>query len=339
MNERKMFSLSYFLGRVFFLGFGISLLSKITTKDTWIAAVLGTILGSGLIFFFNYLRKKVNGTILNQKNSILKGILTTLFFLFNLFVFSQIIFIFQTFASSFFLIKSPNFFITLPIPFIIYRICKNGLPTIAKVGEILMPISLFLILFSFLGLLNHMKLDNFTPVLTTEPLNLIQGTLFYAFYSSAPFILLMNAKSEEHHLVRKYIFSSLTIILIIITTVGVLGANLVQIYRYPEYMVLKKIKLFNFIEKVENIVSISWLFDLFMTLSITGHNIKECLPEKKKNLLFILILILLYFGAILCGIYYQEELMLYHILPIILGISEILILICFYFFSRVKKKS
>ena len=63
-------------------------------------------------------------------------------------------------------------------------------------------------------------------------------------------------------------------------TYGILGANLVDIYRYPEYMTLKKIKLFNFVEKVENIVSITWIFDLFITLAVSGNNMKELLPKK-----------------------------------------------------------
>ena len=50
MNERKMFILSYFLGRVFFLGFGFSYLLKLTGKDAYICAILGTIFGTGIIY-------------------------------------------------------------------------------------------------------------------------------------------------------------------------------------------------------------------------------------------------------------------------------------------------
>ncbi len=131
---------------------------------------------------------------------------------------------------------------------------------------------------------------------------------------------------QKNKLAGKFIFSTITVILMCIYIIGVLGPNLIEIYRYPEYMVLKKIKIFNFIEKVENIISIAWLFDLFMALGISGENIKECLPKKHRNITFFLILIILYFGAILSGIYYHEELMLYHILPIVLGIFEFIML-------------
>ena len=60
MNERKIFVLSYFLGRVFFLGFGFSYLLKLTGKDTYICAILGTIFGTGIIYLYGKLKEKIN---------------------------------------------------------------------------------------------------------------------------------------------------------------------------------------------------------------------------------------------------------------------------------------
>jgi len=339
INNRKIFSISYFLGRIFFVGFGFSLLRKIVGRDSWLAALLGSLLGAIIVFLFAKLKEKVNTDLKDMNaNPFVKWSLLILFFLFNLFVFSQMLFIFQTFASSFFLINSPTYFITLPIPFIIYRICKNGFPTIGKITEILMPISLFLFAFSFLGLLQHFKIEYFKPFLTLKPLTLIQGIIYFAAYSSSSFFLLLNIKLEKPKLTFKFLFSATTVILLCVFIIGVLGPNLIQIYRYPEYMMLKKIKIFNFIEKVENILSITWLFDLFVAMSVAGENIKECLPKKKKNILFFGVLILLYIGALLSGLYYQEELMLYHILPMILGIFEILFLILLYILPKKKKR-
>ncbi len=339
INNRKVFSLSYFLGRIFFVGFGFSLLRKLVGIDSWIAASLGCLLGGGIIYIYSLLRKKVNGNLKNlQGNKFIKWSLIILFFIFNIFVFSQILFVFQTFASSFFLIKSPIYYITLPIPFIIYRICKNGFKTIAKIAEILMPISIFLFLFSFLGMFQYWNIDFFKPVLLTEPLTLLQGTLYFTAYSSSSFFLLLNVPMEKQKLSGKYFFSTITVVILCIYIIGVLGPNLIQIYRYPEYMMLKKIKIFNFIEKVENILSLTWLFDLFMALSIAGNNIKESLPKKRQNIIFFIILIALYFGAILSGIYYQEELILYHVLPIVLGSFEILFLLLLLFIPKKKNE-
>ena len=198
INNRKTFALSYFLGRIFFVGFGFSLLRKLVGRDSWLAAMIGTLLGAFIVFLLSKLKKRVDCNIKDLKtNKFLKYTLITSFFLFNVFVFSQMIFIFQTFASSFFLINSPTFFISLPIPFIVYRITKKGFPTIAKIAEILMPISIVLFLFSFFGLLQHFKLEYFKPLLTTKPLTLIQGILYFTAYSSSSFFLLLNVPMEK----------------------------------------------------------------------------------------------------------------------------------------------
>jgi len=339
INNRKVFSMSYFLGRIFFVGFGFSLLRKLVGIDSWIAATLGTILGGGIIYLYSILRQKVNGNLKDVKaNPLIKWSLIIVFFLFNIFVFSQIFFIFQTFASSFFLIKSPIYFISLPVPFIIYRICKKGFSTISKIAEILMPLSILLFLFSFLGLLKYFNIDYFKPVLMTPLPTVLQGTLYFTAYSSSSFFLLLNVPMEKQKLTCKYFFSSITVVLLCTYIIGVLGPNLIQIYRYPEYMMLKKIKIFNFLEKVENILSLTWLFDLFIAMSIAGNNIKESLPKKKQNVLFFGILILLYISVLISGIYYQEELLLYHILPIVLGIFEVIMLLLLLLLPKKKNR-
>lgn len=328
MTKTKTAALSYFLGRTFFLGFGFSVLFKLLNKDTWIVAILGSVLGFLLLIFFDYWKKN------HPINTMLKK---GLFFLYNFFIFSQILFIFETFCSSFYLIKSPIFYIILPIPFVIYKITKNGFSTITKVAEVLLPISLFVYILVIFGLLKDMNLNYFQPILTSESKNILIGTIYFAIYSTAPFFLLWNVNTDKK-LAKSYLLSMVSVFFVSIFIAGILGPNLSQIYRFPEYMTMKKIKLFNFIEKVENIVSITWLFSLFITLSVTGWNMKELLPQKKNNLIYIGVLILLCFISIYTGTHYQKELLIYHTLPIILGVMILLLVFVSIFQNKKKSK-
>ncbi len=324
MTKNKTFTVSYFLGRAFFLGFGFSLLFKLVKKDAWIAAILGILLGGMIIFVFQKLKENHSLTSFPQK---------VLFFLFNFFIFTQILFIFQTFCSNFYLIKSPHLYIILPLLFIVYRITKNGFSTITKVSDVLFPLSLILGTMISLGLINNFHLDYFNPVLTENVIDIMKGSVYFAIYSTAPVFLLWNEKTDKN-LIKSYLLSSATIFLAAVIIIAVLGPNLIQIYRYPEYMTLKKIKLFNFVEKVENIVSIAWLFDLFITLAVSGNNMKELLPKKFKNVTFLLLLLLLFATSLYGGVHYKEELWIYLYLPILLGIMMISLLIL----SLFKKK-
>jgi len=340
MSKRKIYSLSYFLGRAFFLGFGYSLLLSMTDSDTWICFILGTLLGIILIYGISKIKEKMQKKTLkeylNQKK-ILKYCILTLFFLFNLFIMSQILFILETFASSFFLINSPPFFILIPVIYLIFRITKKGWNTIGRISEIFMPVSLTIVLFSIIILLPYGTTGNFLPILTHQTSEIIKGSIFFACYSSAPFLLLLNAPISEPKLVRKYLFSTLTIFAIGTLIIAVLGPNLIQIYRYPEYMILKKIKVFEFLEKIENIISITWILDLLMILAMSGQNICDTIPKKHNRISFFILLLLLYIGVIRLGKIYHIELYIYYFLPMILGIFEVIIIAFLLLYQKIAK--
>ena len=63
---------------------------------------------------------------------------------------------------------------------------------------------------------------------------------------------------------KKYFYSMLTLSFIILfvaisTTIGIYGINLTGLFDYPLYTVLKRIRIFSFLESLENISSIIWV--------------------------------------------------------------------------------
>lgn len=340
MNKRKTFAMSYFLGRAFFLGFGFSVLLNTTNKDSWICFLLGTLIGLIFVFILSKLKEKMNHLTLKEhlvKSKFWKFLILTIFFLFNVFIMSQLLFILETFASSFFLIHSPKFFILIPIIFLIYRITVKSWNTIGRISEIFMPLSVVIVISSILFLTTYGQLDNFKPLFTESTTDFIKSTLYFASFSSAPFLLLLNAPLKESKLVKNYILTTLSIILIGTLIIAVLGPNLIQIYRFPEYMILKKIKIFEFLEKIENIISITWILDVFMTLAISANNIRQTLPKKANTATFLITLLALYLFVIYLGEIYFIELQVYFILPIILGIFQILILLLLFIYQITHK--
>ncbi len=340
MNQKTTYFLSYFLGRTFFLGFGFSLILSMVAKDAWISFILGTLLGIIIIYFLSLIKEKMQNRTLKEyaaQNKIVACFLTLLFLLFNIVIMNQILFILETFASSFFLIESPPFYILIPVFFIIIRINKYP-ETLGRIAEILMPISLLMTLFSLVILTPSSNFTNFLPIMTHSSKDMILSTLFFAVYSSAPFLLLLDTPLEKPKLILPYLIPTITIILTGVLIIGVLGNNLIQIYRYPEYMLLKKIKVFAFLEKIENIVSVTWVFDTIMTLSLCEKNVQNLLPKKEKKSLLIIILGLLYFSVIYLGKIYAIELQIYHILPMILGAISIILLTTLFLYQKKNKK-
>ena len=103
-------------------------------------------------------------------------------------------------------------------------------------------------------------------------------------------------------------------------------------------MVLKQLKVFNFIEKVENIFSLIWILDLFITLTMCIYSLKESLPLKhNKKLIIIIILISSFIIDRILGFNYTLELRMYYILPIISLLFSLITLIPFIYL--IKKQS
>ncbi len=309
MTNSKQIAITYFLGRALFIGFGFSLLCKMLQESVWVSALIGTVIGFlFLLFLQKYKEKHHDETILSK----------IAFFLFNLFIFIELGFILTTFCSSFYLVKSPTWYIILPIPFIIYTLTRKGVQTVLKVAESLFLGSLILYVLVIFGLFKEINFSHFTPILTKSLKDILLGSCYFAIYSITPFLLLWKVNTNKN-LAKMYLFSMLGIILIAVFILGVLGPNLAKIYRFPEYMTLKKIKLFNFIEKVENIISISSLLDLFLTMAICGINLKDLLPDKNKKIVYPLFLGLLALVIYYFSIHYEKQLFIYTYLPLILG--------------------
>ncbi len=316
MIKRATFSYVYFLTRVFFIGFGFSFLFNIANKDAWLSFLIGHIGSLGIVYLIAQIKKRyTKKSFLTEKGHFFLKLLVVIF---ATLVAIEILFIFQTLASNFFLVKSPAWFILLPALFLVFRICKNSWTTIGRVGSILMYISLFMVIIALFTLVGYCHSDNYLPIWVTDLPHILQGAIYYMAYSCSPLIFMIFIPETDNSLPKYYFIANLTIIIMGVLIIGILGPDLINIYRYPEYMVLKVIKILNFIEKVENIFGIATLFDLFMVLTISMNTAKEKLPKKRKNIWFSLLLLFVFSCSLFLGIHYDFALQFYYYLPVLL---------------------
>ena len=326
MITKKQYKLlSFFLSRAYFLGTGFSLLLSLTKTDTIIAFILGILLGYIFILLFYNLYSKDN-----KINSIILKVALTIFIIFTL---NDSIFTLTTLINSFYLVKSPPLLIALAILFIVYLASRKGLVTIARVGEILFPIGLFIFIFKIIGYTPMIKLDNFEPLFNSSFKSIILGGLITAAYAAFPQILLLNIPDlnlsiKEYS--KGYIIGCITLLVSFITVIGVFGFPLASMYRFPEYMILKKLSILNFLEHLENILTLTWVFDVFITCSICGYILNNIIcPKKSINKYFLgFILIFVLFSSITVIRNYNIVLFLYkYTYLIILSLGLILILL------------
>ena len=333
----------YFLTQSLFLGFGISILFSISSKDCYIGALLGLLIGFVIIYLYSKfleLKKKRNLKEILKQNKIL-GIFVYLLLIiasYILLIYSLVIY--KVFVASFMLIKTPEILLLIPIVIFGTYGAFKGLTVINRVAESLIPLALGLAAFAFLGIVGLFDSSNFLPILTTTPTNFFKTAITFAGISTFPNLLTIHYQEKPKYMLTTYSLTCLLIIATIIYVNGILGEELVHIYRFPEYMVLKQLKLFQFIEKVENILSIAWIFNIFILLMTSIHSIKELLPNKKPKIITVIILILtLYMIDKVFAFNYVNELRIYKLLPYISVIIPLIIIIPLLYLAKKKKSN
>ncbi len=329
-NRQKNF-LVYFCTRSFFLGIGFSLIFKKCNNDSWITFIIGTILGIGFCKLFKYILDKKGKKKLSEylnELGITGKIVRILLILLSIIILNELLFVLQIFAKSFFLINSKTFFLIIPIVYLIVFIAFKGYNLLCYICECLFPVAITIFVLALYALIFKVDLTNLQPYFNTNILNFFQGIIFYFSLSTTPLLLLLDMDFEDSNILKSYIGSSSTLIILAILLSGILGQILVNIYRFPEYMILKEIKMFNFIENIENIVSLIWLIDLFVVLSLSATFLKNILPKKYNNYSFLTIITLVVIS--ICYIFgnnYINDLFIYKYIPYFLLILNIIIIL------------
>lgn len=333
--------LTYFVARDSMFGLGFFLIFQNSGKDAWISAILGTILGIIILYLYNLIKKNLNNNSLSNtlKTSKLGKFYNLIFIIFYLYLMSIILILLPLFVNSFYLLTTPKLAINLPFIILAIYITFKGKSTIENLSNLLCVISITIIVFFAFALTSYSDFSNLTPILSNGTYNVIKCALIYAAITGIPQIITMDYSNDFKNNLKDYLLSSLTLFFIIFFTIITLGEPLLKIYSFPEYTVLRQIKILNFIENIENVSAFIWYFDLFIMLSCLTNNLKNSLP-KKYNLIYfyiliIFIIIITSFGIDKNYIYVLE--IVYHHALVLLAFFTIFMTFLIYLIIKNKK--
>lgn len=280
--------LIYFPILAFFSGIGTYSVIKIAKVDSYLSVLFSYGIGFSILLLFLYIFNYKKDMNIVEKINFLFGkyIGTVLNYVINILILMigvVLIYNISNFAISQFLSETPLplFMIILGI-LLIYNV-SLGINNISKVSIIFFGIIFLLTTISTLGILPHFDTSNLKPFLENGIQSPMKGGMILSFINVVPiFTLLIVEKNKisESKKLNKRIFFFFTIaflfaFLAVLLTVGTLGIYLSQFYQYPEYTVLKKISLFNFIDRIENFIYIKWILSSFICLSLIVYYISH----------------------------------------------------------------
>ena len=311
-NQDNYGALQFILSLALFMGAGISNLLRISKSDVWICIILGTILGFIILKIFS----KLN----NKGLKITSYISNIVILFFGLFSTTKLI-------SSIYLSSTPSYIIMIPNILLIIYTVKQGFNAFLRSTNTLFIFLLILILSTAFMLLPGIEIDYFKPVMTSKINNILLGSLSTAITMTLPIVLIPNFK--KYYKPKFYLYSAIILFIIIICTFGNLGVEMSALYRYPEYIVLKRISALNFIDNVENILFIIWIIIGFTSSTMSSLNVKKLYGNKVFYISIISLYLLISFWLI--DSYKVIEFLTKHYLAILTSIMIVLLL------SKIKK--
>lgn len=294
--------MAFLLPITMFFGIGLSNIVKETAESFWLSIIIGVVFGLIIVLGVEEIFTVDNEGIIckaNKWQSFIYVLISIVFIMLATAILTNLI-------VSIYLTEVNPFIICLPLIIMMIYGAYKGEDTTAKISVILLIYCIILSICILLTLTREIKFTNFLPLFNTKPIKIISQSFNYAICSTTPLIILgvygiNNIENyKKNSLLKSYILSSLLILLIFGLTVGVLGVNMTELYRYPEYIVLKKISLFQFINNIENFMAFFWILIYIIFILLSGSFMKNSLENLSvKKWIFptisLLILVVLYF--------------------------------------------
>lgn len=261
INKRQYVILSFFLTRALFLGGGFSLLVNLTKNNLLLCDLIGTILGL-IILYFLYKKESINKHVCS---------IIAIFVLFINTLSNNVL------TNTYLLYNTPTLFIVLFFFFIVLYGCNKKIKVVGRVSEICVILSILAIILANIGLIPLMKLEKIFPLFNASFSNTLKGIIIFCGASLLPNILLLKYKENVSfkHVGFGYLLGCLTAILVSAFICSIYGTEFGSIVRFPEYLILKKIDIFDYITNMENVLVMEWIMNIIISAFICTITLKN----------------------------------------------------------------
>ena len=269
---------------------------EISENDAYLAIIYAFILGFIPLYLFIYILNYKPSLSLPDKNIYLFGkVIGSIINYILIFIISIIGIIILYSTSSFIMIhylkETPRILILLAIGIIVTFNVTHGIEVIARTSFIFFIIIIILTICSTTGLITKFDLNNIKPILKfgfNKPILAGNGLLLNSILPI--FILLIipknyikDNKNTYKYILIAYLISMILTFIITFLSIGILGNDLIKIYAHPEYIILKKLSIFGFIDRIENIVYLKWIFNSFVCLILIVYFISNSIKTEDKT--------------------------------------------------------
>ena len=288
----------------FHSGITINILKNQTGIDSWISIILSYIIGIIPILLTLYISNYQEKLNIFEKNISLFGeilgktlniLISIILFMIGITILYNII----SFITTQYIYHTPMLLTSIVFILVIIYCSTKEINVICHISIILMTFNIILLLLTGISIMGEIKFDNLLPILKTDISNIIISSIKIACINTLPTIILLiipkdkitNKNKYNKSILLAYFIGSLISLFIIISTIGVLSIYLTKVFEFSEYIVLKKIKLLGFLERTENIISMQWITESYIYLTLIIYTISKSITNNHKKFKYINIIV------------------------------------------------
>ena len=275
-----------------FFGLGNYLIYNEAYNDSYISAIIGIILSILPLTILIFINKKSEGkSILDLNISLFGKVLgNVLNVILNLTYFFAAVIVFYNISSFFSLSYLPDtskMYIDILLLIAIAYASTKSISVISKMSQIIFLINLIFFFACQIGIFNEYEVDRIYPIMKNGINPVVRGSLIFFITMSFPMFLVSIIPSYEIHsgkdTIKKisilWLIAGLCMLAIIFSTIIIMGENTLTIYRYPEYEALKTFSLFSIVERIEDTLSLQFMFSMAIFMVMCFHFIIRSLKK------------------------------------------------------------
>lgn len=280
-----------------------SILAATAQRDAWLASILGTILGLGLIWFYSKLYVSLKGQTLVQMYDSIFGkwvgkFMTLQFIFYLIFLSSLILRGIGDFLTTQIMKETPMEILIIVLILVVVHGYKYGIQTIARSIEVFMPTLIILYVIALILVTKESKLIKLFPIMENGLKPIINGSfsLFnFPFTEVVIMLMFLPVVKDQDKLKKTFLFGTflggIALFFPVFFGIITMGPNMLANDLYPTYTLAKKLGFKDIFERIEVILAIIWLLSIYFKLLLCFTALTESIGHlfnlsERKSLIF-----------------------------------------------------
>lgn len=256
-----------------------SMMASVAKQDAWISSIIITSIAVLLAVYYSVLNRLQKGNYFTFSQNTMGrwlGRLVIVITLIYFFILSVILlWDIGDFLVTHLLPETPIEVVNMIFILVVIYGTRKGIENLSRTAEFFMPWVFILFLIFFVFLLPQTNIDNIYPMIESGAKPIIHGgykMLAFPFAETFIFLMITPYVNQQEKVKKSLIIGvaigGLTLILTTLFCILVLGQDQTANSIFPVYMLGKKISIAGFLERLEVLIAIIWLFSIYFKLSI-----------------------------------------------------------------------